>query len=480
MKTQWMCIGIMALMGACTSDQETPKPLTEAHPIILKKAEKVEKDNAFAFDLLQTTRKHVTEANVFISPLSVSMALNMTLNGAAGVTADEMKTALRETGYTMEDINEYSHSLREALLKVDPSTTIGMANSIWYKQGELVKEPFILANRTHYDAEVKAVDFSSPATLPAINGWCAQKTNDKITKILDYIPGNAFMYLINAVYFKGIWVTQFKKSDTKRAPFRKADGTTQEVNMMAQKSTFGYTTDECCQYLEMDYGNKAFSMIVMLPNEGRTTRDVIEQLDNKHWSMIIKGIRPTQVSLRMPRFKTECKYGLEKKILPEMGMNVPFTETADFPGITDAAIFISRVIHKTFVQVDEEGTEAAAVTAVEMVKTSSHQLPHTQAVCFCHTRKEHRRHSVHRRDRGSERIVLSPVIHKKSRVERLFYFNNKSLATCSADSSPSRCSSIANPKSKTSPGPRPVMIEPSVTVGTLTTVAPLRYSSNPG
>lgn len=379
MKTQWMCIGIMALMGACTSDQETPKPLTEAHPIILKKAEKVEKDNAFAFDLLQTTRKHVTEANVFISPLSVSMALNMTLNGAAGVTADEMKTALRETGYTMEDINEYSHSLREALLKVDPSTTIGMANSIWYKQGELVKEPFILANRTHYDAEVKAVDFSSPTTLPAINGWCAQKTNDKITKILDYIPGNAFMYLINAVYFKGIWVTQFKKSDTKRAPFRKADGTTQEVNMMAQKSTFGYTTDECCQYLEMDYGNKAFSMIVMLPNEGQTTRDVIEQLDNKHWSMIIKGIRPTQVSLRMPRFKTECKYGLEKKILPEMGMNVPFTETADFPGITDAAIFISRVIHKTFVQVDEEGTEAAAVTAVEMVKTSS---PSTTPINF--------------------------------------------------------------------------------------------------
>ena len=145
--------------------------------------------------------------------------------------------------------------------------------------------------------------------------------------------------------------------------------------MMEQKSTFGYTTDECCRYLEMDYGNKAFSMIVMLPNEGRTTRDVIEQLNNKHWSMIIKGIRPTQVSLRMPRFKTECKYGLEKKILPEMGMHIPFTEAADFSGITDVPIFISRVIHKTFVQVDEEGTEAAAVTVVETVKTSIDPSP---------------------------------------------------------------------------------------------------------
>lgn len=375
MKTQWIGIGIMILMGACTSDQEPPKPLVEAQPIILKKAEKVEKDNAFAFDLLRTTRKHATEGNVFISPLSVSMALNMTLNGAAGTTADEMKAALRETGYAMEDINEYSRSLREALLRVDPSTTIGIANSIWYRQEESVKEPFILANRTHYDAEVRAVDFSSPATLPAINGWCAKKTNNKITEVLDNIPENAFMYLINAVYFKGIWVTQFKKSDTKRASFRKADGTTQDVNMMAQKSTFGYTTDERCQYLEMDYGNKAFSMIVMLPNEGRTTRDVIEQLDNKHWSMIIKGICPTQVSLRMPRFKTECKYGLEKKILPEMGMHIPFTEAADFSGITDVSIFISRVIHKTFVQVDEEGTEAAAVTVVETEYTSAGPSP---------------------------------------------------------------------------------------------------------
>ncbi len=162
-------------MGACTSDQETPKPLTEEPPITLKKEEKVAKDNAFAFDLMRITRKHATETNVFISPLSVSMALNMTLNGAVGTTADEMRTALRETGYTMEDINEYNRSLREALLKVDPSTTIGMANSIWYRQEASVKEPFIQANRTYYDAEVKAVDFLSPAPLSAINGWCAKK-----------------------------------------------------------------------------------------------------------------------------------------------------------------------------------------------------------------------------------------------------------------------------------------------------------------
>ncbi len=364
---QWICIGIMALMGACTSDQETPKPLTEEPPITLKKEEKVAKDNAFAFDLMRITRKHATETNVFISPLSVSMALNMTLNGAVGTTADEMRTALRETGYAMEDINEYNRTLREALLKVDPSTTIGMANSIWYRQEASVKEPFIQANRTYYDAEVKAVDFLSPATLSAINGWCAKKTNNKISKILEEIPEDAFMYLINAIYFKGIWVSKFEKSNTRKDSFRQSDGTTQNVDMMFQISMFGYAEDDQCRYLEMDYGNKAFSMIVMLPNEGKTTRDVIEQLDNKHWDVITKGISPTLVQVYMPRFKAECKYGLEKKILPEMGMNIPFTNKADFSGITKYPLYISEVIHKTFIEVDEEGTQAAAVTSVNTV-----------------------------------------------------------------------------------------------------------------
>ncbi|ETK09895.1 hypothetical protein T230_03715, partial [Tannerella sp. oral taxon BU063 isolate Cell 1/3] len=182
MKKLFLYAGLLALLVAagCKSDGDEPIPepkpkptpgatvdttrhITPVAPVELKKAEKVARDNAFTFDLLRAVRKHTDKTNVFISPLSVSMALNMTLNGAAGTTADEMRTALRESGYSTADINAYSRELREALLRADPKTTIGIANSIWYRQGATVKAPFIEANRTYYDAEVQALDFSSPS-----------------------------------------------------------------------------------------------------------------------------------------------------------------------------------------------------------------------------------------------------------------------------------------------------------------------------
>ena len=391
MKKLFLYAGLLALLVAagCKSDGDEPIPepkpkptpgttvdttrhITPVVPVELKKAEKVVRDNAFTFDLLRAVRKHSTDANVFISPLSVSMALNMTLNGAVGATADEMRTALRESGYSTADINAYSRELREALLRADPKTTIGIANSIWYRQGAIVKAPFIEANRTYYDAEVQALGFSSPSATATINGWCAQKTNNKIKEIVKQVDPTTFMYLINAVYFKGAWTIRFEKKNTRSGDFRRADGSTQTVQMMNLMDTFRCASGDVCDYLEMDYGNHAFSMVIMLPKDGKTTQDVIATMDGKKWADAIQSLTLKEIHVLLPRFKAECEYPMHEHILPDMGMKLPFNPMlADLSGIADIGafgrLFISSVIHKTFVQVDEEGTEAAAVTSIDIV-----------------------------------------------------------------------------------------------------------------
>ena len=370
-----------AVVGACATKREKQRidgmtAATPAEPIRLEHPEKVADDNAFTFDLLRAVRKHTDKANVFISPLSVSMALNMTLNGAAGTTADEMRTALRESDYSTADINAYSRELREALLRADSKTTIGIANSIWYCQGATVKAPFIEANRTYYDAEVQALDFSSPTVVGTINGWCARKTNNKIKEIVKQVDPTTFMYLINAVYFKGAWTTRFEKKNTRSADFHRADGSTQQVQMMRLRDTFRCASSDVCDYLEMDYGNHAFSMVIMLPKDGKTTRDAMAALDGQTWAKAMESLAEAYGIVRLPRFKAECEYPMHEHILPDMGMKLPFNPMlADLSGIADVTgLYISKVIHKTFVQVDEEGTESAAVTSVDVMPTGESSM----------------------------------------------------------------------------------------------------------
>jgi serpin B len=272
----------------------------------------------------------------------------------------------------MDDVNEYSRSLRTALMDVDPSTELAIANSIWYREGLPVKTPFIDVNQTNYDAEVREINFSSPDALTQINGWCARQTKDKIPEILEKISGDVMMYLINAVYFKGVWVYQFDKEETKEEDFYLPDGTTRKVDMMHQQASLNYTADENAKYLELPYGNQAFSMIFILQHDGKTTDDVAAQLESETRNDRMKSLGGLEVNLRLPRFKAECKYLLEENILPAMEMITPFDPySADFGGISDQRLYISSVIHKTYADVNEEGTEAAAVTAVEVGFTSS-------------------------------------------------------------------------------------------------------------
>ena len=347
------------------------EPIPDANPLQLRVGlqKRVAQDNEFAFDLLRKTITDVPDTNVFMSPLSVSIALGMTLNGANGDTRSEIESTLKMSGLSVEDINDYYKVMQTDLPAIDPKTKLSLANSIWYKEGYEVKKTFLDINRNYFNAEVRELDFNQKWALDTINNWCARKTNNLIKEVLDYIPSNAVMYLINAVYFKGIWKTQFDKKYTIESNFTNEDSKIVKVNMMHLKDTFAYGEDDNAQYLDLPYGNNAFSMTVLLPKNGKSTKDVLDSMTGEKWTTIISDMTQQEVEVYLPRFTNKNKFLLNKP-LQNMGMVKAFGQGADFTNIANDDLMISRVLHDTYIDVNEEGTEAAAVTVVEFVKTS--------------------------------------------------------------------------------------------------------------
>jgi serpin B len=363
---------IVVLITGCTVQNDPIiKVPTDATPIALKLGmeKRVNQDNEFAFDLLNKTIASSGETNVFISPLSVSIALGMAWNGANGQTKTEIETAMKMRGMSVDDINGYYQILQSTLPGIDPTTKLSIANSLWYKTGFPVKSDFLKVNTDYFNAYVKELDFKQAWDVDTINNWCAKKTNNLIKNPLDKIPSDAVMYLVNAIYFKGIWRKHFETKNTKEADFTSETGTISKVNMMYQKDTFSYFADNYAQYLDMPYGNKAFSMTVILPADGKTTADVLNYLTTDNWNKLIQYMSTKEVEVYMPRFKTQNNFLLNTP-LQNMGMNLAFTDFADFTNIADMNLKISKVIHDTYIEVTEEGTEAAAVTIISVVATA--------------------------------------------------------------------------------------------------------------
>lgn len=376
MKTLIQLLTMVLIFTGCNSQNE-PNITKDADKLMLRAGleERVGQDNEFAFDLLKQTITESKETNVFVSPLSVSIALGMAWNGANGQTRTEMETALKMSGMSVADINEYYKVMQSKLPGIDPTTKLSIANSLWYRTGFTVKADFLKVNADYFNAEVRELDFSKAWAIDTINNWCSRKTNKLIPEIISEISPDAMVYLMNAVYFKGMWRQKFDKKQTTESLFTNETGSKANVNMMYQKDTFSYTSDELAQYLDMPYGNKAFSMTVILPNEGKTTADVLDKLTLERWNNTLGSMIQQQVMVYMPRFKVENKFSLNK-MLVNMGMPMAFVpELADFSGISNIKLFFSEVIHKTYVAVDEEGTEAAAVTAIGFETTSMPDYP---------------------------------------------------------------------------------------------------------
>jgi serpin B len=375
MKPIFKLLIIVLFAAGCTvqNDPTIPVPV-DAKSIVLKVGmeKRVTQDNEFAFDLLTKTITSSGETNVFISPLSVSIALGMAWNGANGDTKTEMETALKMSGMSVDDINSYYQTMQSTLPILDPTTKLSIANSLWYQTEFTVKPEFLKVNADYFNAYIKELDFSQSWAMDTINNWCVRKTNNLIKNPLDRIPSNAVMYLVNAIYFKGIWRKHFETKNTNEANFTNESGNVVNVNMMYQKDTFDYVQDDYAGYIDMPYGNKAFCMTVILPNEGKTTADVLSQLTTANWNNRLQSMASRDVEVHLPRFSTQNKFLLNDP-LTSMGMNLAFTDNADFTNIADAKLKISEVLHDSYVEVTEEGTEASAVTIIGIIATVARQ-----------------------------------------------------------------------------------------------------------
>ncbi|MCL1938741.1 MAG: serpin family protein [Candidatus Azobacteroides sp.] len=311
--------------------------------------------------------------NIVISPLSLNMALAMVWNGANGETKQAIQKAMGMGDYPQSEVNDYFKKVRENFVKTDPTVKLSIANSIWTRQDFSVKSSFYDVNKNFYQAEVKEVDFSSPNAPSLINQWCFDNTNGLIKEIIEgKISNDVMMYLINALYFKGEWSDHygFDPVATSDAAFTKENGSSTQVKMMNQNNTLPYYNDEYLSTTSLPFGNDAFSMAFFLPNENVSFAEMLNQLKQpSYFAQCLQSSGKADVDLYIPKFTTEYEITLNET-LKQLGMDIAFTDGADFSGISDTPLCISNVKQKTSVSVDEKGGEAAAVTVVEVIMTS--------------------------------------------------------------------------------------------------------------
>jgi serine protease inhibitor len=361
----------IGIIFSCEKHEEPVKKEPQKIDLREKSAEIIEADKAFGFELFQQVYNLSEEDNLMISPLSVSYALGMAYNGAAGTTLEAFSDVLHFEDLTDQEVNESYKDLMGQLVTLDDMVKFSIANSIWYRLGFEVLSEFIATNQEYFDAAVEEIDFADPQTLEMINQWIEDKTNGKIKDMLDYIPGDAVMYLINAIYFNAKWKYEFEKDKTYEDNFTLADGSGHLTDYMIVNGDFNYTSNEDFSAVELPYGDSAFSMVVMLPSGDKTVSDLVASLDAEHWDSWFENSNMTSVQVELPKFKYEFKKLLNDPLC-NLGLGVAFSGAADFSRITPGGgIYISRVIHQTFIDVQEEGTEAAAATIIEFRENSA-------------------------------------------------------------------------------------------------------------
>lgn len=359
---------IALLMLGASCDNE-PDPVFNYN---LKSAKVIATNNDFGLDLLNRVLKNEERDNIMISPASVSLALGMTYNGAETTTLAAFEEVLNYDGLTREEVNEITRELIHVIVTNSKGNLVEIANSIWYREGFPVKQDFIDLNSTYFDARTSELDFSSPDALTTINNWVKDKTHDKITKILDKIDPSTAMILINALYFNCLWEIEFDRDDTYDAPFYNEEGSRiSTVDMMSVEEDFKAGWGDNYRGVELPYKNDKFSMFLFLPDEGTGVRELAAELDGESWDGWTGAFTtvPDYV-VELPRFEFEYDKSLKAE-LRDMGLDIAFSDLADFSSVSEVPLFISDVIHKTYIKVDEKGTEAAAVTAVTMDLTSA-------------------------------------------------------------------------------------------------------------
>lgn len=333
----------------------------------------VEKTNDFGFNLYKNLARE--NENIMISPVSVSLAMAMVYNGANGATREDMARALNVQGLELDRLNKNNLALLYYLTSADPELTVNIANSIWMLEDFKFSEAFVATVKNDYQAEAKKLDFADPKSADVINKWVNDKTRGTIDQIVTPpIDSQTIMFLINAVYFKGSWTSPFETELTSEQAFNLVDGQTVTVPTMYQSGSFDYLKSSGFQALRLPYGeDEQMAMVLFLPDQNTSLSEFQNQLNQDNWSNWQAHFEAKAGTLMLPKFTMEYEKSLNQ-VLAELGMGIAFEPgKADFSGLAAAAaddIYISNVKHKTFIEVDETGTEAAAVTSVEVGTTS--------------------------------------------------------------------------------------------------------------
>jgi serine protease inhibitor len=336
----------------------------------------VEADNTMGFKILSGLVKTEKDKNIFLAPASISFALAMAYNGANGSTRQAIQTVLGLDGFTQNEVNQNFKSLMELLQNIDSKVRFNIANSVWFRKDYILEDSFLNNCKKYFNAEVSGLDFNKSDAASTINKWVENNTNGKIKEIVgNPIGSDLIMFIINAIYFKGSWTYRFEEDRTKDDKFYLPDGSNKNCRMMSQSARYLYYSSTDFQAIDIPYGNGAFSMTILLPNQGKDIDNFIDQLTRSNFEDIISKLGKDSVNLFIPKFKLEYDI-LLNNVLQSLGMGIVFTDQADFTNMyKHGGICISYVKHKTFIDVNEEGTEAAGVTAIGFITTSVREQP---------------------------------------------------------------------------------------------------------
>ncbi len=327
-------------------------------------------NNDFAFQLLRRIRADSTPGT-FFSPASLSVALQMALNGAGGETQEQMSRTLGLSDLPIEALNLANADLWPRLIERKDDFRLDVANAIFADDSTPFEQPFLDLNAKFYGAEIQSLDFKNPAAIADINDWASRATNGKIPRLVDELQGQ--MLICNAIYFNAKWVREFDPDGTRERPFTKANGDKTTVQMMYRMGTVPYVETDEFQAIRMAYKGGRASMVILLPKGD--LEKITRELSAPTWATFIGSMTDAKGHINLPKFTTRFEADL-KPILQSLGMTLPFEQHADFKAIFKSdTIWISRVLHKTFVDVAEKGTEAAAVTAIEMKVGSAPMEP---------------------------------------------------------------------------------------------------------
>ena len=333
--------------------------------------EMVNNNNSFAFSLYNKTMGMNSRV---VSPLSVTYLMSMLANGADGETQKQILATLGWAGEgiqqpSLQDINDYSRMLIEKTARLDKAVTVEIANYVAVNKEFKLNSKFQKSVERDYKAGVESLNFTSPSTLKRINDWCNDRTHGMIPSIINELDPDAVSYLMNAIYFNGTWKDKFSKEETKQEMFRGYTRDIQYVDMMHRHGEYFYADGDGYSAVSIPYGNGAFRMTVILPIEGSFLRDVMASMDGGKFQALQRSMEKCNVDLKIPRFTTEVDLPLND-IISALGAPLIFSPQADFSQFARGDFYVSKMFQKAKIEVSEEGTKAAAVTAAIMMMSA--------------------------------------------------------------------------------------------------------------